>query len=147
GSLVPPAPVRSSCVLRLQLLAHTLQQPPGGVDPLRLRKVAALVFYADPPSITRIENDAHHASVIDLHLVALGVEVVRLGADAFCKRDELLHALILVVTMVLADTEVAEVRKGASSRVIPLLHDRREPLPIPGKAAVVLHDHIHLLTG
>ena len=77
-------------------------------------ELAAFVLDADVAVVAGVEDDLHHLEVVGLRLVALGVEVVALGADALGERHQLRHALVAVVLLAGRDAEVAEVRQRAA---------------------------------
>src|SRR5262249_40983729 len=89
-----------------QFGADALQQFLGRPDAVGLGQFVALVLDAEVAAVAGIDHDLHHLLVIGVNLVALVVEVVRLGADALGVGHHLLDALVAVVDLVAADAEV-----------------------------------------
>ena len=59
-----------------EILLQALQQPFGGIDSLGFRQMLTLVFDAQPPVVSGLENDGHHPAVIGLHAVARRIKLV-----------------------------------------------------------------------
>ena len=114
------------------LITDSLQKCLCQLDTFKLAMLVAFKFDTDVPSVSRVDHDPHHPPVIGVNLVAILVELGRLGTDRLGRRHELFHALIAIVLLgrLAINDEIAEVGQRAAARVVYLSDYRGKPLAI-----------------